>query len=262
MERKDIYDGISGISPEFIEEAENHLFAARRMPAVMKWVAVAAALLLFGGVGVYAASSGFNVRKLTVNGYEVSASISRIPMYKITGKVREASDIILNQYKTFPVFSNLFPGSYYKKADSAEEAAAYVGYDKLQIPAFPYDRAEITVAVTGDPKGRLQAIQIMQERITGTISVQNWAMLFTKHYDQDVLEIEYPNDIDSEMTEFTTGAGLQCLVFHSDAEVPGRMGLTGYITTGDVVYMCHTAFYSNGRAKAEQILHDWAESLK
>ena len=39
-------------------------------------------------------------------------------------------------------------------------------------------------------------------------------------------------------------------------------GLTAYITTGDIVYMCHSAFNAEDRADAEKIIHDWAESLK
>ena len=38
--------------------------------------------------------------------------------------------------------------------------------------------------------------------------------------------------------------------------------LTAYITTGDIVYMCHSAFNAEDRADAEKIIHDWAESLK
>ena len=262
MKREDIYEGISGISPALIEEAEKHVFASRRRPAVLKWAAVAAVFMILSSVGVYAATGGFTVRKLLVNGYEVSSGISRIPMKSITGKVNEASEAILEQYKDYKPFSSQFPGTFYKSADSAEEAAAYIGYDRLQIPAFPYEQAEITVSVQGDPKGRLSEIWLMREYITERFSVQNWTMLFTRNYDKDTFEIEHVGDIASEMTRYQTNAGLQCLIFESEAEAADRHGLTAYITTGDVVYMCHTAFNTNDRAEAEKIIHDWAESLK
>ena len=80
--------------------------------------------------------------------------------------------------------------------------------------------------------------------------------------DRDVFDIGSAGDSSEEMQEFTTANKLRCIVFASDAEVPGRHGLTAYITTGDVVYMCHSAFNTADRAEAEQIIHDWAESLK
>ena len=251
MKREDIYEGMSGIGPDLIEEAEKHVFAARRKPKLFRWAAAAAMFVLLCGIGVYGAAGGFTVRKLLLNGYEVRANISRIPMQEITG------------YKTFPPYSNMFPGSFYKDVNSAEEAAAYIGYDRLQTPTFPYDHTDnFQVAVVGDPKGRLSQIQIMQDCVTEKVTAQNWTTLFTKHYDRDVFDIGFIGDSSEEMQEFTTGAGHRCLVFASDAEIPGRHGLTAYITTGDVVYMCHSAFNTADRAEAEKIIHDWAESIK
>ena len=262
MKRDKIYEGISGISPEFIEEAESHVFPARRKPRLVKWAAAAAVFVALCGVGAYGMSGGFNVRKLVLNGYEVSADISRIPMKQITGQVNEASETIKTQYKNYVPTSSFFPGSFYKNVSSAEEAAAYIGYDKLQIPAFPYDRGDITVAVTGNQSGRLIQIQIMQDCVTEKVTAQNWTTLFTEHYDKNVFDLGWAGTGSYEMQEFITGAGHRCIVFESDAQVQGRKGLTAYITTGDIVYMCHSAFNAEDRADAEKIIHDWAESLK
>ena len=262
MKRDKIYEGISGISPEFIEEAESHVFPARRKPRLVKWAAAAAVFVALCGVGAYGMSGGFNVRKLVLNGYEVSADISRIPMKQITGQVNEASDAIQEQFKNYRPYDSRSPGSFYRKVASAEEAAAYIGYDKLQVPAFPYDHGDITVAVTGNQSGRLIQIQIMQDCVTEKVTAQNWTTLFTEHYDKNVFDLGWAGTGSYEMQEFITGAGHRCIVFESDAEVQGRKGLTAYITTGDIVYMCHSAFNAEDRADAEKIIHDWAESLK
>ncbi len=262
MKKEDMYNGISGIGADLLEEAEVHSFPVRKKPKFLKWAAVAAVFVLLCGAGVYGATGGFTVKKLLLNGYEVKANISRIPMKDITGKVNEASDVIREQFKNHKPYSNLFPGSFYKNVDSAEEAAAYIGYDKLQIPAFPYDHGDITVAVTGNQRGRLIQIQIMQDCVTDKVTAQNWTTLFTEHYDKNVFDIGWAGTGSYEMQEFITGAGHRCIVFESDAEVQGRKGLTAYITTGDIVYMCHSAFNAEDRADAKKIIHDWAESLK
>ena len=263
MKREDIYEGMSGIGPDLIEEAEKHVFAARRRPNILKWAAAAAVFVILSGVGVYAAAGGFTVRKLLLNGYEVSAKISRIPMKKITGKVNEASEIIPEQYKNYKPYSSMFPGSFYKDVSSAEEAAAYIGYDRLQTPSFPYDHTDnFQVAVVGDPKGRLSQIQIMQDCVTEKVTAQNWTTLFTEYYDKDVFELKSVANLQTEMSEFTTGQGLRCIVFEGIPEVTTRKFITAYITTGDVVYMCHSAFNAPDQAEAEKIIHDWAESIK
>ena len=147
--------------------------------------------------------------------------------------------------------------------DSAEEAAAYIGYDKLQIPVFPYDHTtNFQVEVVGDSDGRISQIQIMQDAVSDKVTAQNWTTLFTEHYDKNVFDIGWAGTGSYEMQEFITGAGHRCIVFESDAEVQGRKGLTAYITTGDIVYMCHSAFNAEDRAAAEKIIHNWAESLK
>ena len=264
MKREDIYEGMSGIGPDLIEEAETHAFASRRKPKGFRWAAAAAVFVILCGVGVYAAAGGFSVRKLLLDGgYEVSAKISRIPMKKITGQVNEASKIIAEQFRNREPYSSMFAGSFYKDVSSAEEAAAYIGYDKLQTPAFPYDHENrFEVEVVGDPNGRISQIQIMRDAISDKVTVQNWTTLFTEHYDGDVFDIGRSGSGSYEMSEFTTGAGHRCIVFESDAENPGRKSLTAYITTGDVVYMCHSAFNTADRAEAEKIIHDWAESFK
>ena len=263
MKREDIFEGMNGIGPDLIEEAERHVFAARRKPKIFRWAAAAAVFVLLCGVGVYGAAGGFTVRKLLVNGYEVSANISRIPMQEITGRVNEASEIIPEQYKTFPSYSSMYPGSFYKDVSSAEEAAAYIGYDKLQIPVFPYDHTDnFQVMVVGDPNGRISQIQIMRDAYSEKVSAQNWTTLFTEHYDKNVFDIGFAGDPSAEIQEFTTGNGLRCIVFEANAQLEGRKYMTAYITTGDVVYMCHSAFNTADRAEAEKIIHDWAESFK
>ena len=46
MKREDIYEGMSGIGPDLIEEAEKHVFAARRKPKIFRWAAAAAVFVL------------------------------------------------------------------------------------------------------------------------------------------------------------------------------------------------------------------------
>ena len=263
MKKEDMYNGISGIGADLLEEAEVHSFPVRKKPKFLKWAAVAAVFVLLCGAGVYGATGGFTVKKLMMNGYEVKANISRIPMKEITGEVSEASAVIREQFKNHKPYSNLFAGSFYKNVDSAEEAAAYIGYDKLQIPVFPYDHTtNFQVAVVGDSDGRISQIQIMRDAVSDKVTAQNWTTLFTEHYDKNVFDIGWAGTGSYEMQEFITGAGHRCIVFESDAEVQGRKGLTAYITTGDIVYMCHSAFNAEDRAAAEKIIHNWAESLK
>lgn len=262
MKKEDMYDAIGGIRPAFAEEAETGRFAAHRSPRILKWAAVAAVFVILCGTGVYAATGGFRVRKLAIGSYELSTDISRIPMKQITGEVREASEAIREQYQNYKPHDNLSPNTFYKDLGSAEEAAAYVGYEKLQIPDFPFEESSVQVAAIGDEEGRISRITVMREYITGRISVQNWTILFTEHYDGQVFEVESAGAAISAGEEFTAEKGVRCLVYEFKAMNAGRSGLSAYVTTGDVVYVCHCAFNLEDRGEAERIIHDWADSLK
>ena len=61
--------------------------------------------------------------------------------------------------------------------------------------------------------------------------------------------------------EFTTSGGLRCLTFESVLKTKDRKSMTAYISTGDVIYSCHTAYPPEQEAAAEKIIRDWAESL-
>ena len=264
MKSEDIYKGIGGISPGLLEEAENSSFAARKKPRILKWAAAAAVFVVLCGVGVYGATGGFTVKKVMANGYIISTSLSRIPMKEITGKVNEASVIIPEQYKNYQPYSSLFPGAFYKDLRSAEEAAGYVDYSRLQTPYFPYEEAKTQVQVSGDQKGRITQIVVAVDNYTAKVRVFSWATLYTEHYSGKTYEMEnvYPQNVSFTQGEFQTAAGLLCKTIETSPLDSGYKGITGYIVSGDVVYSCHTAFLSKDKAEAEKIIHDWAESIK
>ena len=264
MKREDIYEGMSGIGPDLIEEAEKHVFAARRKPKIFRWAAAAAVFVLLCGVGVYGATGGFTVKKVMANGYTISTSLSRIPMKAITGDVNEASVIIPKQFENYKSYSSLYPGYFCKDLRSAEEAADYVGYSKLQTPYFPYEEAKTQVQVSGDRKGRISQIVVSVDNYTAKVRAFSRATLYTEHYSRKAYEMEnvYPQDVSFTQDEFQTAAGLLCKTIETSPLDSGYKGITGYIVSGDVVYSCHTAFLSKDQAEAEKIIHDWAESIK
>ena len=264
MKSEDIYNGISRISPELLEEAESHGFPVRRKYSILKWTAAAAVLVLLCGVGVFGAAGGFTVKKVMANGYVISTDLSRIPMKEIGGSVNEASWIILDQFKNTTPYSSWYPGSYYKELKSPEEASDYVGLSQLQTPYFPYEDATVQIRVAGNRKGRIEQIIVAVENCTANVRVFNHATLYTEHYDGKVYEMEnlYPQDISFTQGTFVTAAGLLCTAIESSPLDSGYKGITGYVVSGDVVYSCHTAFLSKDQAEAEKIIHDWAESIK
>ena len=214
--------------------------------------------------GISGPTNGLSVKKITGNIYVVSAEIARIPMKDLKGEVNEASEIIPEQFREHMPYDNWFPGNYRGELDSAEEAAAYIGYSGLQTPYFPYNDADTEVSVIGKSDGSFSQITIMTDNYKEKVMVQSWTTLFTESYDQDVFDSEnhlaagaaLPSDA------FTTKAGLLCLVFESNAEAANRKGMTAYICTGGILYTCHTSFNSKDRDAAKQIIHEWAESLK
>ena len=210
-------------------------------------------------------SDSLSIKRTWSNGYETSANVYRIPISEFKGEiVDDIPAIVAEQSKNREPGSSSLPNVVTKEFTNAKEAAAYMSYDRLQTPYFPYENANYEITVDGKSGSffLINYTTAFYGVANGGISVENRTTLFTELYDQDVYDCRNMMQAGTKVTnsEFTTGAGLHCLVFEGTTE--NLSSMTAYISIGGLIYNCHTAYYAKDRDAAEQIIHDWAESLK
>ena len=194
-------------------------------------------------------------------GYTVSAAIKKVPMSEITGNVNEASRIIPEQIRNHKVYDSSVPNLYVTQTEGPAEAAAYVGYEGLQVPYFPYSDQKTEVRVMGAVSGSLTQIAIETENLSEKVRVQICTWLLTEHFQDERFSFGNVSEVGVSFDEFQTAAGYRCVTAESLPLDSGYQGLTGYISADGVVYSCHTAFLGKNKAQAEEILHAWAESI-
>ena len=93
-------------------------------------------LILLGGTTVYAILYFRGEVRKSENtlSFSLDSKNYRIDEDQIKGQILEAKDVTKKQYEQWTVFDGDLPGHYYKEFSEAEEAEAFVGYDKLMFP--------------------------------------------------------------------------------------------------------------------------------
>ena len=272
MNERELLKKINDIDADLLEAADRPAEKRRRIRWILPVAACLTALLI---IPVLANSSIFTVKKLTVkgqDGYVITASLTRIPSEQLTGAIREASAIIREQFKTFPMWSNQSPDMYYRQFATQQEAADYVGYEGLVIPCFPYGSSETTVSVRGTADGTVTEVGIDTRNVQEDVRVCVCSQLFTEDCTQTEWEllqtdasgvVEMPGDVSLTYAwdTMTTAGGETCQVISSSALPSGYRMMQGYLQKDSVLYWIHLAFREPDAARAEEILHAWADSF-
>ena len=125
-------------------DADEEMEKASSSPKVLKktarkrllWVAAMLLLILLGGTTVYAVMRFQSEIKKEegVISFSLDAENYRIDEDQIKGQILKAKEITKKQYEQWTLYSQGLPGLYSKKFTKAEEAKAYIGYDKLILP--------------------------------------------------------------------------------------------------------------------------------
>ncbi len=103
---------------------------------VLIWAAALMILLLLGGTTVYAILYFRGEVRKSENtlSFSLDSKNYRIDEDQIKGQILETKEITKKQYEQWTLYSQDLPGHYSKKSTKAEEAKAYIGYDKLILP--------------------------------------------------------------------------------------------------------------------------------
>ena len=112
------------------------------------WAAALMILLLLGGTTVYAILYFRGEVRKSENtlSFSLDSKNYRIDEDQVKGQILEAKDVTKKQYEQWTVLDGDLPGHYYKEFSEAEEAEAYVGYEKLMLPRMK-ELAEASVRV-------------------------------------------------------------------------------------------------------------------
>ena len=269
MNGTEIFEKLNDLDPELIEsepkaKGQRHIGGRR-----IAWIAAAACLVfILGGTTAYAARHIMEAKR-TENenevGYSFTTQLGAAEQSELKGEIREAPAIIREQWKNYSMLSSQHPGHYSRRFETAADAMAYIGYDGLEMPWFPYDISEVFVYVDADREGNFQDVMMETGNYTASVRAQLGAMIrFGISGDFESGSVWNKDDIDDyEMSssEFTAKNGLVCHTVDGSAGKMGYKTLDGFIIKNNVLYTFHAAFQPEEQEQAETMLHTWADSF-
>lgn len=273
----DLIEGVNGVDEKLLSVPETN--TERRRPRRLAWVLAAAALIVFGCVGVGASAlirGRFAPIKTGTHGYTAVFDLDQFKWSEFRGDIRETPAIIREQYATFtpqPLFSSVFvdPGSYAKEFPSFREAADYIGLKELKTPEAPFS-ADYIVGVHGDKDGNIASIDIFAQHIvmpsdpsTGRFGGALIVSILTGNSNSNTVNTggdwgDYdPGRIDYK--EFTTSKGVLCQYAEVGVGERARELLTGYVVDSGILYRLSISFDPGGYDTALEMLENWAEAF-
>ncbi|MBO4878867.1 MAG: hypothetical protein J5544_01250 [Clostridia bacterium] len=272
MNGTEIFEKLNDLDPELIEsepkaKGQRHIGGRR-----IAWIAAAACLVfILGGTTAYAAQRFFNVKKYETpdeNGYILNTEIMKIAESELCGEIREAKTIIPEQYKTFPIYSNISPDYFQRNFPDQRSAHAYVGYSKLREQRLPVESGDTNVIVMGSRDGEIETVQIQTNVYRDDVIVNAFAILVTEYSATEDYTIgtfwrnEDNPGMTAEFEEFTAADGSVCQVVRSVDDEGTAWTIAGYIVKDGVTYQLHIVPRSaEMRSNAMRFLHEWADAF-
>ena len=261
-------DKMELVDPIYVE-------AADAAPGVKKKVrigwraALAACICLVLLAGTAAAISGGRTWLVEIfggrggeTGYELGIDTGVIPTAELSENLQMVSAEIVRQFENYQPYSSWFPGHWMEKNFSSDEAWRFIGLESLRKPDWDLEVWCNTLNVYGDSSGRIESILIDTGYREGDINLQAWAEIKTENFEgeQHLRSITEPGVRFTE-TFLPTPGGNSCQVISSSANERGWLGLTGYLVENSVLYQMHISYQEPDAARAEELLHQWADQF-
>lgn len=241
-------------------------------------ITAACLCLLLAGAALAAVCGGFGTHlvewftsrteagsDLTESGYDLSVEIRRIQVSELTGEVTGVGAEIRAQYQQWNLASSQYPGHWQRRFDSAEEAADFIGFSELQCPDWP----ESVLGVS-----RSECVRRSKRAIASAHSADlppgggnphpgvHHPVHRQMEQEEIITGVRTTQPQGYEESFYTTADGALCQVIASTPLESGYAGLDGYLVSDGVLYHLHLSFQQTDAARAEQLLHQWAEQLR
>ncbi len=258
---------------EELEAYENEPVRRKNRKNLLKkaplWAAAMLLLILLGGTTVYAIMR-FQSEVKKEEGmisFSLDAESYRVDESLIKGQILEAKEITKKQYEQWTVYVFDLPGYYSKEFSKAEEAKAYVGYEKLTIPRLNEQRessAKVLTFVSETQKFESVNISVLYSPYEGVYITEN-AYIWTKDCTEEPgvgLIGERINDY--AKTEHRTANGREFLIVTlKNLSENDYVNYTAYWAEDTVLYGLSLLYTDSEEheAEAEKLMLQWMNSF-
>ena len=247
--------------------AEAAAYQPHRKKRSVRWIAAAACICLLIGSAAALAASGLGTRLIEAfssraeSGFDLSAAVERIPVSELSEEIRQAGDIIKQQFAEQKPYSNRCPGLWQADFASHDEVCGFIGLDQIKAPG-DWRELPTTLNVYGGKTGEIQELELETARSAGDIRMQLFTRIYTENHDAEiVITSRAAEKVDFTESSFTAKNGVSCHVIEFSALESGCLCTDGYIVDDGILYDLHIAYPEKDAARADRLLHEWAEQF-
>ncbi len=193
------------------------------------------------------------------SGYDIAAEVERVPVDVFSMELQAVSEIIKDQYKTLPLYSNWFRGGWQESFDNLADAMLLLDCDLLMMPQWEYAETSVTLRVLGNASGELRKIQLETGYQVDKMRVQLFADIYTEFYEDDVvIQSRTTEDVKYQESFYTTEHKKLCHIMTSGALESGYAMMDAFVVENGVLYNLHIAYLEEDVKTAERLVQKWA----
>lgn len=272
MRKSNVLEILTDIEDQYLMETWEECCTGKRTHHNM-WKVAAAVLVVVLSFGTVAAKQfGIWLKEKhsgrEESGYTIQFDEKFIDQKKLHGQLDQLRDTIVEQYKNHDILSSDTPGHYYQSFQTKQEAADFIGYDRLLLSDWKYKPSDefgdaVSISIEGKEDGTIDNLSLENHYVVDGIHLQE---ITTLYFEGTKLspDIMFSDDEHIEYTEskIRSESGEEWLVMDSAKSENGYYSKDAYIFKAGVLYNLYMAYEDKkGKDTAEQLMQEWIDSF-
>lgn len=266
---------INEIDGRYIEEAVfyqqekkqrrhfRHLSAA--WAAVLLILSLAAAAAVAAGIFGTKLLDSYTSRRepgtdFVESGYDLAVEIQRIPHEELSEQVRNAGQLIVQQFENYTPTNSWYAGLRQTSFSSREQACDYIGFPFLNELDWDLKEQNSVLNIHGNKEGDILYLNLETDYAVDKIRLQCFSIIYTDNYqDEIVIGSRTAEAVKFSESFYETVSGKKCHIISSTEMDSGYLGMEGYIVDDGILYSVNISYLKEDAGKAQELLRQWAD---
>ena len=269
---QEILAAMNGIDDEIINESAETFTGQKTLHKHWgKWTAVAAVFvaMISGTIVMADSAKGLQTKKVHYMNGEVEIwdfNVEKVSMDELTGNIHEVKDLIREQVYNADPLSSWLPDHWMQSYSTPEDAAAYIGYDKLMLPGWDMEPVLTNINVYGNMVDwDFEYITLDIYYKTEDLYISTRAGIVTEHCENPLVYSHVLNDQEqyqNRLMIYETSTEQECTILIREFGSKERNSIEGYLVEENVIYWIQFGYPMEQEEEAIALVKEWVESLR
>lgn len=232
--------------------------------AVIKWVAVAAAVLVFlGGSVAYAAKYGLLRKDIgKESGYLFSVTSRQVTEEEFSEEIRAVKQELQKDIAASENEKNTPFFGWMQEFDSVADTVSFIDFAGMKVPEYPGTLTRASVVVTGNPQAEILMVEASAHYNLDKMMLTGDAMVYTTFITEELLVGTTVDDKIFTQENYITANGREAVIMVSVQPQPDKFSrMHGYLVDDSVIYNLYISYLEEDETKAMQVMKEWLDQF-